>query len=59
MERGIVKRIPQRIQKYYLARYQNTQARLGLYYEPFSEAEALEAWHELRRYELLFQQIAT
>lgn len=54
---GILKENPELLQNYYAARRQEVQSNLGLYYSPFTAAEADKAWIELRQHELLFRQI--
>ena len=53
----ILKNIPKRLQKHYIARRQEVQIALGLYYSPFKSSEAQKASTELRQHELLFNAI--
>jgi hypothetical protein len=58
VDQGILKQIPKRLQKHYESRRQQILSELGLDYAPFSLQEAARMWPELRRYELLFQELA-
>ncbi|HEU0293682.1 MAG TPA: hypothetical protein VFR47_13155 [Anaerolineales bacterium] len=57
VDQGILKQIPRRLQKHYETRRQQVLSDLGLAHVPFTSQEAATAWAELRRYELLFQEL--
>lgn len=54
---GISKNIPKRLHDYYRSRLQKVQSTLGMYFSPFSKAEASQSWRELRQHQLLLQKI--
>jgi hypothetical protein len=57
VDQGILKQIPRRLQKHYETRHQQVLTDLGLAHVPFTSEEAATAWPELRRHELLFQEM--
>src|SRR6185503_12779465 len=57
VDSGILQNVPKRLQNYYISLRQKVQTALGLYFSPFQEEEARQAWNELRRHEMLFQEI--